>query len=73
MHPDVSQDTPSHARLIPLLDGPYEVTGPLEIIDRDGQTIEAATPDLYLCRCGLSATKPFCDGSHERTGWKEDA
>jgi CDGSH-type Zn-finger protein len=28
---------------------------------------------VYLCRCGRSADKPFCDGSHARTGWKEDA
>ena len=60
-------------RLIPLPDGPYEVTGSLEVADRDGQTIEAPASKLYLCRCGRSANKPFCDGSHARTGWKEDA
>jgi CDGSH-type Zn-finger protein len=33
-----------------------------------------ALPDgPYLCRCGRSADKPFCHGSHARTGWEEDA
>lgn len=61
------------ARLIPLPDGPDEVTGALEIVDHDGEPIRAPTPRVYLCRCGRSANKPFCDGSHARTGWKEDA
>jgi hypothetical protein len=29
------------------------------------------TPRFHLCRCGRSACKPFCDGSHVRTGWRE--
>ncbi|MBV8988723.1 MAG: CDGSH iron-sulfur domain-containing protein [Solirubrobacterales bacterium] len=28
---------------------------------------------VFLCRCGRSADKPCCDGSHARIGWKEDA
>jgi CDGSH-type Zn-finger protein len=59
------------ARLIPLPDGPYAVTGPLELERPDGEPIQAP-PEIYLCRCGRSANKPFCDGSHARTGWSED-
>jgi CDGSH-type Zn-finger protein len=61
------------ARLIPLPDGPYEVTGPFEIARRDGEPIEPPASKIYLCRCGRSANKPFCDGSHARTGWREEA
>ena len=61
------------ARLIVLRDGPYEVTGPLDLLARDGRTIQAPAPTVHLCRCGRSANKPFCDGSHARTGWTEDA
>lgn len=73
MSTDIARDIASPARLSALPDGPYEVSGPLQIVDRDGQAIEAAAPKFYLCRCGHSASKPFCDGSHARVGWKEDA
>ena len=61
------------AQLTPLPDGPYQVAGELELVTHDGQAISAAEPPIYLCRCGHSANKPFCDGSHARIGWKDDA
>jgi CDGSH-type Zn-finger protein len=61
------------ARLTPLPDGPYEVTGPLEMADRDGDPIQPPGETVYLCRCGNSADKPFCDGTHARVGWREQA
>ena len=61
----------SAVRLTPIPDGPLQVTGPHEIIRQDGQAIESPAPTAYLCRCGRSANKPFCDGSHARTGWSE--
>ena len=59
------------ARLIPLPDGPYDATGPLEIARQDGDPIEPPASKVYLCRCDRSASKPFCDGAHARTGWRE--
>ncbi len=47
--------------------GPYVVTGPLTILDAEGHEIHV--PDghtIKLCRCGHSAKKPFCDGTHRR-------
>lgn len=47
-------------------DGPYKVTGPARIVDVEGRAF--AVPDggsVALCRCGHSATRPFCDGSHK--------
>lgn len=61
------------ARLVALTDGPYQVTGAVAILDADGQVIEPPTDTVYLCRCGNSATKPFCDGSHARYRWSENA
>jgi len=50
-------------RLVLLPDGPYEVTGSIELARSDGQPVQAPADKVYLCRCGHSANKPFCDGS----------
>ena len=60
-------------QLTPMPDGPYRLNGELTILDRDGRPLPERASPVYLCRCGRSADKPFCDGSHVRTGWKEDA
>lgn len=60
-------------QLTAMADGPYRVEGEVAILDRDGEPVDPPMPEVYLCRCGRSANKPFCDGSHARTGWKEDA
>ena len=65
-------DTAS-TRIVPLPDGPYAVTGPLEIARHDGDATQRPPATVYLCRCGRSANKPFCDGSHARAGWRDDA
>nr|WP_239565483.1 CDGSH iron-sulfur domain-containing protein [Brevibacillus fulvus] len=39
------------------------VTGNIELLDGEGNRIETKRA-TYLCRCGLSQNKPFCDGSH---------
>ena len=47
------------------LDGPYMVEGPLDLVDQDGNAF--TVPDgqkAFLCRCGRSDTKPFCNGNH---------
>jgi len=51
-------------------DGPYKVTGPIRLVDPDGRVIafDDERP-IVLCRCGRSATKPFCDGSHREAGF----
>jgi CDGSH-type Zn-finger protein len=51
--------------------GPYKVTGPVRIIDADGNEFDLSEqgPVIALCRCGGSATKPFCDKSHKRNGF----
>jgi len=52
-------------------DGPYEVVGPITLQDEDGNLIEVeAGEPVYLCRCGGSTTKPFCDGTHDTIGFQ---
>jgi len=53
----------------PELDGPLAVTGNVEICAGTGRTIDRVTT-TRLCRCGGSATKPFCDGTHARIGFR---
>lgn len=54
--------------------GPLLVEGMVEIINSDGQLIVQDTTKkaTAFCRCGRSARKPFCDGTHSRTGWNQD-
>lgn len=54
--------------ITPDPDGPLQVDGPVTINDEQGNPIET-TERTWLCRCGFSAKKPFCDGSHRRNGW----
>lgn len=51
--------------------GPYLVTGPIDLVDADGNpfTIPAGK-GVALCRCGGSTNKPFCDGTHSKTGFE---
>ena len=48
--------------------GPLEVTGKFSITGSDGKLIEVKSP-AYLCRCGGSGNKPFCDGTHNSKGF----
>lgn len=51
--------------------GPYLVTGPVRLVDADGNAYDIAERKaVALCRCGGSTTKPFCDGTHSRTGFE---
>jgi CDGSH-type Zn-finger protein len=56
----------NHATITPTDNGPYLVQGTVTLQDAEGNTYEA-TGTIALCRCGRSASKPFCDGSHEKT------
>ena len=51
--------------------GPYVVTGGPELRNTPRQE-GASTQRFALCRCGGSNTKPFCDGSHQKNGFKDE-
>ncbi|MFQ5703552.1 MAG: CDGSH iron-sulfur domain-containing protein [Gemmatimonadales bacterium] len=50
--------------------GPYHVKGAVEIRDASGNVVESGD-EMWLCRCGESANKPFCDGSHKKAGFAD--
>jgi CDGSH-type Zn-finger protein len=50
------------------LNGPYLVTNAEKLQNSRGERI-LARPQMALCRCGGSAIKPFCDGTHARIGF----
>jgi len=51
----------------PRPNGPLKCTGPLILLGTDGCT--AANSETFLCRCGASANKPYCDGTHKKIGF----
>jgi CDGSH-type Zn-finger protein len=63
-------DAEPGAVITPYPDGPLIVRGPFVITGPDGQPVPASRKTVALCRCGKSANKPFCDGSHTRTGFR---
>ena len=50
--------------------GPYLVKGGIRLVDGDGAEYTLPGDTIALCRCGHSANKPFCDGSHNRQGFR---
>lgn len=51
-------------------DGPLRLEGDIALFDQAGQAWGLGGRSVVsLCRCGHSANKPFCDGSHGRTGF----
>lgn len=58
----------NRATITPTDNGPYLVQGNVALSDAEGNAYQVDEP-IALCRCGLSATKPFCDGSHEMTNF----
>lgn len=53
-----------------LDNGPYLVKGPVLILDAEGNQFPVERATVALCRCGGSTTKPFCDGTHSKTGFQ---
>jgi len=52
--------------------GPLVIHGSFRLVDHQGNAFELPTdkPAVALCRCGQSANKPFCDGSHRQCGFQ---
>jgi CDGSH-type Zn-finger protein len=60
----------SDFRVIVRNNGPLRLEGDITLCDQDGRAFGLAGRTVVsLCRCGHSANKPFCDGSHARVGF----
>ncbi len=71
--PAVKESGPLEVRdgaveVTPQKDGPLKVVGNLEIVSGTGRTVNRVT-QAWLCRCGASKNKPYCDGSHKAAGF----
>lgn len=64
---DIEPDFPTEISVIP--NGPLWVTGKIPIGRADGEPMEARNR-VTLCRCGGSANKPLCDGTHTDNGFE---
>lgn len=53
----------------PIPNGPLKLSGNVELVSGTGRTINRAT-EVFLCRCGESKNKPYCDSSHKAAGFR---
>lgn len=49
--------------------GPFVVKGVVQFRNSRGEPIPVQESTMYLCRCGGSQKKPFCDGTHKKIGF----
>ena len=64
----IEPDLPKEVAVIP--DGPLWVSGSIPVERSDGQPLETRNR-VTLCRCGASAMKPLCDGTHKEIGFSD--
>ena len=64
----MASERPSKITVSCIKDGPITFRGRMRLHNQFGQ--ECVKMRGSLCRCGQSASKPFCDGSHSRVGFK---
>ncbi len=50
-------------------DGPLLVRGHFEVLTPEGAPLPRRRRTVALCRCGKSALKPHCDGTHKAIGF----
>lgn len=64
----------SDVRIKVRVNGPYLVSGPVTLVDAEGNAFPPDPRGTYaLCRCGASSTKPFCDGTHGTIQFRHEA
>ena len=66
--PAAAAPSPAPVQIVARPNGPLVVHGTLAVTLPDGRVVERPRVASF-CRCGHSANKPFCDGSHARVGF----
>jgi len=56
--------------VVACTNGPLLMRGEIDLRSSDGEPIGESRNNLVLCRCGVSAIKPFCDGTHKLINFK---
>lgn len=64
-----TNSSPPPASVEVTANGPLLVTGTIEVKHADGR-VELKEERCALCRCGASGNKPWCDGSHRKSGFQ---
>ena len=65
-----STPEPPKVTLKTVDNGPLQIKGPIQVVDHNGAIYELGSRrTVFLCRCGASASKPFCDGAHAKIGF----
>jgi CDGSH-type Zn-finger protein len=65
------EDSVATTRITVNRNGSLRVEGEFELLDAEGKPFGLAGRErVSLCRCGASATKPFCDGAHKTCGFE---
>ena len=65
----------SDVKITVMKNGPFRLEGAeiLQILDPTGKAFGLGGRNVVsLCRCGASANKPFCDGSHNHHGFQDE-
>jgi CDGSH-type Zn-finger protein/uncharacterized Fe-S cluster protein YjdI len=73
LHAEVKQgktppETFDYNEMVVSQDGPLYCRGSLQLQMPDGMVVDTR---MALCRCGASSHKPYCDGSHAKTGFED--
>lgn len=69
--PENKADESGSVEITVTANGWYQVQGPVRIMGADGSLIREGEK-FFLCRCGQSKSKPFCDNSHKDCGFEDD-
>lgn len=57
--------------IAPQKNGPLKVSGNLEVVSGTGRVVKRQA-QTWLCRCGASSKKPYCDGTHNKIGFQAE-